>query len=107
MHIGKTKEEYKCQNLFIDKWEEKEIESCDTKNFKIEDTYEGEEMMEEKEIERYLGDIISKDGRNLKNFKARVNKGIGIVKKILTFWKVYPLENFNHEKQFTGQQHAI
>ena len=63
MHIGKTKEEYKCQNLFIDKWEEKEIESCETKNFKIEDTYEGEEMMEEKESERYLGDIILKDGR--------------------------------------------
>ena len=76
MHIGKTKEEYKCQNLFIDKWEEKEMESCDSKNFQIVDTYEGEEIMEEKESERYLGYIISKDGRNLKNFKARVNKGI-------------------------------
>ena len=97
MHIGKTKEEYKCQNLFIDKWEEKEMESCDSKNFQIVDTYEGEEIMEEKESERYLGDIISKDGRNLKNFKARVNKGIGIVKKILTMLEGIPFGKFHFE----------
>ena len=56
MHIGKTKEEYKCQNLFIDKWEEKEMEDCD-----------------------------------------RVNKGIGIVKKILTMLEGIPFGKFNFE----------
>ena len=39
--------------------------------------------MEDTEEEKYLGDIISKDGRNLKNIRARVNKGKGIVKRIL------------------------
>ena len=37
----------------------------------------------EKDEEKYLRDLISKDGRNLKNIKARVNKGKGIVQKIL------------------------
>ena len=51
--------------------------------------------MEEKDDEKYLGDVISKDGRNLKNIQARVNKGKGIVRKILdvlediTFGKLY------------------
>ena len=38
--------------------------------------------MKEKHEEKYLGDIISKDGRNLKNIKARINKGKGIARKI-------------------------
>ena len=45
--------------------------------------YIGEEVMEDKEEEKYLGDIISKDGKNLKNIKAWVDKGKGIVKKIM------------------------
>jgi hypothetical protein len=34
--------------------------------------------------EKYLGDVIAIDGRNLKNIKARIAKGTGIVRKILT-----------------------
>ena len=51
--------------------------------------------MEEKSEEKYLGDLISKDGRNLKNIQGRINKGKGIVTKILNilegipFGKVY------------------
>ena len=40
--------------------------------------------MEEKEEEKYLGDVISTDGRNLKNIKARIAKGKGIANKIIT-----------------------
>ena len=30
---------------------------------------------------KYLGDVISTDGRNLKNIKGRIAKGKGIVSK--------------------------
>ena len=50
----------------------------------MEDHFIGEETMEEKNEEKYLGDIISNDGRNIKNIKARVSKGKGINSKILT-----------------------
>ena len=39
--------------------------------------------MENTKSEKYLGDVISKDGRNLKNIQARIDKGKGIVKKML------------------------
>ena len=72
----------------------KEVEECDSKDIKIEDVFDGEEIMEEKKDERYLGDVISRDGRNLKNIKSRVNKGIGIVKNILTMLEGIPFGNF-------------
>ena len=62
----------------------------DTGVLEINDELVGEESMEEKADEKYLGDIISKDERNLKNIKARVNKGKGIVRKILNILEGIP-----------------
>ena len=73
IHIGKSYEEYKCQPLFVDGWKEVEKKNEETGILEIEDVYIGEEVMEDKEEEKYLGDIISKDGRNLKKIKARVD----------------------------------
>ena len=53
--------------------------------------------MEEKDDEKYLGDVISKDGRNIKNIQARVNKGTGIVRKILIFLDGIPFGKFHFE----------
>ena len=53
--------------------------------------------MEEKESEKYLGDIIFKDGRNLKNIQARVNKGTGIVRKILNMLEAIPFGKYHFE----------
>ena len=39
---------------------------------------------EKKDEERYLGDNISKDGRNVENIEAIVNEGKGILHKIIS-----------------------
>ena len=64
IHIGKKCEEYKCQPIYVDSWNEVEKKSDDTGILEIRDEFEGEEIMEEKTEEKYLGDIISKDGSN-------------------------------------------
>ena len=46
--------------------------------------------MKEKSEEKYLGDIISIDGLNMKNIKARISKGKGIVNNILTMLEGIP-----------------
>ena len=90
IHIGKECEQYKCHPLYVDSWEENEGE-----NDEVEDICVGEEMMEEKDEEKYLGDVISKDGRNLKNIQSRVDKGKGIARQIfdisegIPFGKLY------------------
>ena len=47
--------------------------------------------------EKYLGDVISTDGRNIKNVKARVAKGKGIVDRILTILEAIPFGKFCFE----------
>ena len=89
-HIGRQCEDFKCHPLLFDTWEENEVQNADTGNLQVEDVCIGEEVMEEKHEEKYLGDVISKDGRNLKNIQARINKGKGIVKKILNILEGIP-----------------
>ena len=49
----------------------------------IEDHYNGLQKMEEVREEKYIGDIISNDGKNTKNITARKNRGIGIITQIM------------------------
>ena len=97
IHIGKYCEDFKCQNLMVDSWEEVEVKNDETGITQIEDTFVGEELMEEKDDEKYLGDVISNDGRNLKNIKARIAKGKGIVSKIMTILEGIPFGNHYFE----------
>ena len=90
LHVGLARREYKCQNLKVDKWEEIRIRNDE--NIEIdEDIFVGEQNIEEKREEKYLGDVISTDGKNIKNIQARVVKGKGIVSRIFTILDAIPL----------------
>ena len=96
LHIGKYCEDHKCQQLFVDNWEEIEVKNIDG-TYGIDDLCDGEQKMEIKEEEKYLGDVISKDGRNIKNIKVRINKGKGIVAQIMTLLEGIPFGQFYFE----------
>ena len=66
MHVGKYCESYKCQTLKVDQWKEMEIVNEETGDEEVNDINEGEKVMKTTESEKYLGDIISIDGKNLK-----------------------------------------
>ena len=89
MHIGKKLEEYKCHPIYVDNWSEFEKKNEVGQEF-IEDICVGQVQIEHSEEEKYLGDIIAKDGRNIKNIQARVNKGKGIIKRILEILEGIP-----------------
>ena len=63
----------------------------------IKDICDGIQIMEEKSEEKYLGDVISTDGKNIKNVKSRVSKGKGIVSRILAILDSIPLGQFYFE----------
>ena len=44
----------------------KTVKSVETNKVKIEDTYEGETLVQLSDKEKYLGDILSQDGKNHK-----------------------------------------
>ena len=69
--------------IYVDDWEEIENKKKNKGSIDIRDEYIGEQINDDSSDEKYLGEIISKDGRNIKNIKARVDKGKGIIKKIM------------------------
>ena len=97
LHVGRECEEYKCQTLNIDDWKEVEIVYEESGIDEIEDSCEGVEEMEMKNEEKYLGDVLSTDGRNIKNVRARVAKGKGIVSRILSMLDGIPFGEFYFE----------
>ena len=97
IHVGKMREEHKCQPLYVDNWKEKDEPNSDFKEIRVGDIFDGEERMEETEQQKYLGDIVSQDGRNIKNFKMRVIKGIGIAKNILNMLEGIYFGKYHYE----------
>ena len=97
MHVGKYCESFKCQTLKVDNWRELEVTNEETGIETIEDIIDGDKVMENVKSEKYLGDIISVDGKNIKNIKARVSKGTGITSKIITILEGIPFGQFYYQ----------
>ena len=79
LHVGKEKRS--CPDLYLDEWKVKVVE--ETGSITLEDTQENEHIVEAVSDEKYLGDIISKDGRNTKNIKARSDRANGSINQIM------------------------
>ena len=97
LHVGKSKQNFKCQNLEVDYWKEFEVLNKETGEEEIIDVCDEKDKMEEKQDERYLGDIISVDGRNIRNIKARVSKARGIISRILSILDGIPFGQYYFE----------
>ena len=81
MHIGKANNV--CPDLFIDNWEVVKVDSSKLGFEKLTDRKTEPHKIEMVEKDKYLGDIISVNGKNTENILARKEKGKGITKQIL------------------------
>jgi hypothetical protein len=82
LHIGNKKEH--CPELHIDNWGVKKCDEAKTGFQNLKDVKEDDHKMENVEKDKYLGDIISTDGSNLKNVMSRRDKSVGANKQICT-----------------------
>ena len=82
IHIGKRHNKDICPTLEVDSW--KEVLEGSVGRRELNDVYDGKKAMKEVSEKKYLGDIISDDGKNQKNIKDRTNKSIGNINKIVT-----------------------
>ena len=83
MHVGRTCNSDICPDLYVEGWKMKTVTEVETGISTQEEEYSGTHEMEEVPAEKYLGDILSNDGKNLKNVTARKNRGTGIVTQIM------------------------
>ena len=96
MHVGKKVEEI-CPDLFVDGWSMKEVTEVNTGKRVIKEEHTGQTKMEEVFEEKYLGYILSEDGRNMKNILARVSKGVGITNNIMSILEEICFGNYHFE----------
>ena len=83
MHIGRVKEDFKCKDLYVDGWKIEETHDIQSgEDITIENNI-GNVKMKETSDQKYLGDIISNDGKNIKNMQARHNKGNSVITYIM------------------------
>ena len=87
IHIGKSS--HTCPDLFIDNWKLEKKNEMDTGIESLEDVLEDEAKMEKVNSDKYLGDIITADGTNDKNVKARTDKGYGIIDQLIDIFRDY------------------
>ena len=64
MHVGRK--QILCPNLFIDNWKVESSDSFTTGIAGMVDVHAGTSKIESSDSEKYLGDVISKDGKNTK-----------------------------------------
>ena len=83
MHIGKTHNKYICPKLSVDSWKE-QLKVNDDGRKERKDLYDKRKIMKEVTDKKYLGDIISDDGKNEKNIRERTNRSIGNITKIVS-----------------------
>jgi hypothetical protein len=82
-HIPDANGKSKCHKIHVGK----NHATCPI--LKVHDT-----VMEDVSHDTYLGDIISGDGRNTRNIKKRVGKGLGIITQIVNLLRMINLGEF-------------
>ena len=83
IHVGKEKRT--CPDLYLDEWIIEAVDHSEAGGqITLEEVQNDEQLVEEVSEERYLGDIISKDGKNTQNVKARAAKANGTINQIMS-----------------------
>ena len=80
LHVGKNKD--LCPELFIDEWKLTKKDELNTGINNLEDVLDEHYKIDNIIDDKYLGDMLSVDGRNTTNISAKISRAIGIIKKV-------------------------
>ena len=80
MHTGPKSDN--CPELKINSWRVKNVENIQTSEYETIDEMGDCVTLGETETEKYLGDFLSSNGRNMKNIAKRKQKGYMIIEDI-------------------------
>ena len=95
LHFGGKKN--LCPNLYIDNWGIKKADEAKTGFDNLKDVQLEDYKIESVDKDKYLGDIISTDGSNMKNVLSRKEKSIGINKQICSMLNDWCFGPFHFE----------
>ena len=82
MHVGKTKQNFKCSSVYLDNWTSKEYENKETGKIDFSEEYAGKMKIKDVSDVMYLGNKINSDGSNMMDITMKCNRGVGTINKI-------------------------
>ena len=97
MYVGKNIQEHKKIELYVDGWKMQEVQDELTGDLMCKETFDGEHELDVSNVEKYLGQILSNDGSNVKNVARRAGKGSGMVNTIESIISNVPGGKFHFE----------
>ena len=83
MHIGRNEIKPLCPNLYLDNWKLSVQEDESSGRTYLKEEFSEQQLLSQKSEQRYLGDIVTTDGKCDKNIQNRRNRGVGIVNEIM------------------------
>ena len=83
LHVGKSCNKTLCKDLHVDSWRLEVVTDPDTGLTYQKEIFAGQEQMQVKGEQMYLGDVVSADGKHDKNVLNRRNKSIGTINQIM------------------------
>ena len=83
LHVGKSYNKTLCKDLTVGGWKVEVESDPDTGKSYYSEYFAGQEKMQVKEEQMYLGDVISSNGKHLKNVLHRKSKGLGVINQIM------------------------
>ena len=81
--------------LYVDGWCMKNVENIETGETTRQDILEGDMEISHIGSEKYLGQIVSSDGRHTLNIEKLKNKGIGLKNKVIKMLESMPPQRFH------------
>ena len=87
LHVGKSCNPNLCKDLFVGGWKVDTVTDEVTGKCTQVEYFGGQEKMNVKEEQMYLGDVIYSDGKQSKNIQVRKNKAIGIINQIMEIFR--------------------
>ena len=85
--MGKRRSDIICKDQKVNSWKVKVVTDPVTGHTDQTEEYDGQEVMENKDSQLYLGDIITTNGKCDQNIQTRRNKSIGIINQIMEIMK--------------------
>ena len=87
IHVGHSYFKSICSEQKVDSWKQSVVTDPVTARTYQTEEFTGQDTMEDKTEQLYLGDIIEHKGKQDLNIKRRKNKGIGITNQIMAILK--------------------
>ena len=82
LHVGRTCNKTFCKDLNVDGLKLEVVEDTHSGKIVQKESFGGDKKCRRK-LNRFLGDVISSDGKHSKNIQARKNKSLGVITQIM------------------------